>query len=145
MTKTKEPEKWYYDACALEKDVAIHDLVNKLNKTVCVSHLALGEAYGNCVKKGGDAVEAFMKLIAQLNDAKFIEIVGNDADFGDMESIKKVVTRIDMADAVHIATAKKNECCKLKTSDRDLLGITGKKLQELNMELGIKNFNIIKI
>ena len=45
-------EKWYYDACALEHESVWVTVIEKTHqKRIIISHLSIGEAYGNALSK----------------------------------------------------------------------------------------------
>ncbi len=117
--------KWYFDACALDfdPDQSVKDITNK-TAIAYISHLSLGEAYGNCLRKnfdktGEDANEAifiFTNFVRRLKG--FVNIIGND-DIDDIFSELRDTFRLSITDAMHLATAIKNECNVFRTADPD--------------------------
>lgn len=142
--KKKHTLRWYYDSCALEESVQIvGEIINKKNpKEVIISHLTLGEALGNSLKKGEEVQDSFIKLIKTIRS--YIKVVGND-------NVEKILDdayhffRLSLTDAIHVATAIKHKCTVLRTSDRDLYGIDKSKIARLGKKYGIENFSISKI
>ena len=126
------PEFWYYDACALEenKDV-FKDVLRKKPTMAVVSHLSLGEAYGNCCHKSDVLRESFLELIDKLRNIKRLKIVGNDGTSKIMEEIKDTVDRISETDLMHISTAIKQKCQKFVTCDHDFCGLTADKKRDI--------------
>ena len=111
-------EKWYYDACTLDKSKKTYsEIVNSQSYRVSiVSHLSLGEAYANCREKGKEEFESFSSLINILE--KYIKVVGNDASQGILDGIRQVFQELEITDSVHLATAIDNKCQVLRTNDR---------------------------
>ena len=143
--------KWYYDACTL--DVAfyktfIRDLTGKHScRKGVISHLALGEAYGNVFEKGKEEAKAFLNLIESLR--KYIEIVGNDVDDDLIRTIQGIVSsRVAITDIIHIATAIEKNCCNIFSIDSDLADMpTAKKMRirKKAEEFGIDDFSITRM
>ena len=147
----KNIERWYYDACAIDSEKHIYgEIVSKKNPIKpIISHLALGEAYGNCCykyKKNYNKIDAFCTLIGSLVELHCVEFIGNDDIDSIFTEIKNNFGRLSITDAIHLSTAIKSECNILRTTDPDLLGIPGKKITDFcEKSFGIKNFKITKI
>ncbi|MGM5488570.1 MAG: PIN domain-containing protein [Nanobdellota archaeon] len=133
----------YYDACTFESEDTQIEIINNKHQYSVTSHLSLGEAYGNCIKKDQEAVSALVEYIEKLGD-KLI-IVGNDHIEKEIEEIKRSISRISVTDTIHLATAIKNKSCSLRTLDRDLNGLPKKKVKTLAEKFGIENFSISKV
>jgi predicted nucleic acid-binding protein len=142
--KRREGPKWYCDACVLEKDIIFKEITNNTPKKPIISHLALGEAYGNCLKKGIRKANSFIEFINLLKKEKYLNTIGND-------NIEKVFNeimnndeiRMSITDAMHLATAIKNKCCIFKTTDKnDFKGTNKKKIKEIAKKYDIDDFSI---
>lgn len=141
----KTKQRWYYDACVLDKEKNIFgNIVNKdhLRENI-ISHLALGEAYGNCLNKGEAQANAFIDLINSLK--KYIRIVGNDAPKEILDKVKDKFKILRLADAVHLATAIEYECDVFKTSDSDLYKFSKREINELSQDCNGTNLSIHKM
>lgn len=140
--RQENTELWYYDACALEENKGVYaDVLGRKPITAIISHLALGEAYGNCCYKSDEAREAFLELIDHLSDNKKLKIIGNDGVGRIMDEIKLEVDRISDTDLMHISTAIKNKCQKFVTCDSDFCGWTTGKKRKIR-EIAKDNSNI---
>jgi len=54
----KEIDKYYYDACSLDSRCEIYgEILSKHPRETIISHLAIGEAYGNCLGDGREKSE----------------------------------------------------------------------------------------
>ncbi|MFA5714564.1 MAG: PIN domain-containing protein [Candidatus Paceibacterota bacterium] len=142
-------ELWYYDACALDEDKGIYgDVLGKKPIIAVVSHLALGEAYGNSSHKSEEAGNAFLELINHLKSYKILKIIGNDGTGKIMEEIKTEVDRISETDLMHISTAIKHKCQRFVTSDSDFCGWSSgkkRKIREIAKDnSNIKDFTILE-
>ncbi len=128
-------EKWYYDACTLDHDkITYAEIVNKnYPKDAFISHLALGEAYGNCCEKGKEAADAFIGLINKLKD--HIHIIGNDGIDTIFKEVRDHFTRLSITDAMHLATAITHNCKIFRTIDPDFCGISKKDMRSLAKKL----------
>ncbi len=127
-------EKWYYDACTLEGEISYYKIINrKYPKEAIISHLSLGEAYGNCFSKGKDEASAFINLIEALRD--YIKIVGNDSIDDILEKIKAQIPRLTMTDAIHLATALTNGCKIFVTTDSDFCGLKEEEKYRIKSEI----------
>lgn len=134
----------YYDACALEGEGVIREIINHGNANqVIISHLALGEAYGNCLIKNEDIKNAFIKLVNDL--LSFVKIVGNDGAESYLSDTQEIIGRISITDAMHIATALHHRCEVIRTRDRDFCGLDNSKLKELGEKYSIPNFAVSEI
>lgn len=142
-------EKWYYDACTLDQKNCYYDIVNKKPpKKAVISHLALGEAYGNChVKKKNPigAISALAGLIEKLRLGNYIKIVGNDNVDKELKFIKESSLRLSITDSVHLATAVKERCCVVVSTDSDFLRAPKKKLFKLKENFSLSKLVIIKM
>ena len=118
--------KWYYDANALDSGKGFYrEIINSRPKETLISHLAIGEAYGNCLGKGKEEAMAFTELMDKIRGlfGKYnIKIIGNDDIEKQLDIVRGKIKRISITDAVHLATALKYKCCMFRTSDRDLYG-----------------------
>lgn len=134
--------RWYYDACALEGEGTIYEIVNtrRYPKESVLSHLSLGEAYGNCFLGGKEKSEAFIELIEKLR--RHITIIKNDGIDNQFEEVKAKIPALSITDAIHLATALKNDCSLIRTIDRDLYGIEKNKVHDLGKKFGIEEFSI---
>ncbi len=111
-----------------------------------LSHLSLGEAFGNCFLKGKEKAGAFIGLIEKLRD--YISIIENDGIDNQFEEVKNQVpalSALSITDAIHVATALKNGCSVLRTFDRDLYGIAKCKVRNLGNKFDIPEFSISKM
>ena len=136
--------KWYFDACMLE-DMNTFGIFYKLHgqgiKSI-ISHLSLGEAMGNCMANGEEALTAYLELIHKINQ-DYCVIVGND-DLEEQFKKVKEMGRLSMTDSIHLATSLKYHCEKLLTKDCDLKDINKSKVKELGLKFNILNFLIDK-
>lgn len=147
--KNKKMERWYYDACALDDSKKIYkEILNKNPKEILLSHLAIGEAYGNCLGKGEEEANVFTSLmdkIIKVKEKYNIKIIGNDKTEFELEKVKSIIRRISITDAIHLATALKNKCRIFKTIDGDFCGESPLKMKKLGEKCGISNFKIKKM
>lgn len=134
--------KYYYDACALESSSEIYkEIVNGRANDHIVSHLSLGEAYGSCLYKGTEQSEGFIGLITSIKS--YIKIVGNDVPEDLLTDIKNDISSLSATDTIHVATAIREGCSVLKTTDNDLLGGgIPKKCNDLGKKYSISNFTV---
>jgi predicted nucleic acid-binding protein len=129
-------QKWYYDACTLDKKTNIyHEIINRTEKRSIISHLAIGEAYGSCRVKGADQASAFIELIRSLD--AHIEVVGNDIKRRgvDIATIKDAFPKLTLSDLVHLATAIDLGCSIMKTSDCHLYDLPVQEVKELSEKM----------
>lgn len=135
-------ERWYYDACVLDYDKGVYgEITSKKNpKEVLLSHLALGEAYGNCYSKGEDTTKAFLELMRIIK--KHIKVVGNDGIDKVFNDVRTTFPALAICDSIHLATAIKNQCNILRTVDPDFCGLDPSKVRELAQKFGLQNFSI---
>jgi len=144
--KENNTPKWYYDACVLEKRLIYPEITSIKNpKIPIISHLALGEAYGNCLlDKGEEKADNFLKFIKLLKQNNFLYIKGNDGIDKIFNEINSSLDfRLSITDAVHLATAIKHECCIFKTADaKDFKEINKNKIKELGKKYNTPNFAI---
>jgi len=155
MSRTDLPKiKWYYDACVLD-ELWFSDIMNEgtnrhCPKMIVLSHLALGEAFGNIYnKKKPEALLAFTDFINSLKKAAHVSVVGNDDDNYPslFDQIRGDVSELSITDAIHVATAIKEECCNIISNDRDINGLSDfklKKIKDRAAKLGVLNFCITK-
>ena len=150
MQKENDSQKWYYDACALDNDKNTYKEIFSNNKhrkiESLASNLSVGEAYGNSYrKKGKEAADSFMNLMRVLNKTGAFKIV----DHCDIKKlffeIVENFPRLDIPDAIHLATAIKNGCCNLRTVDSDLYKIPAKDIRDLAKKFQAHNFAITKM
>ncbi len=143
MAKSDLP-KWYYDACALDVKEVFAEITKKhrANETL-ISFLALGEAYGNNFNKSDKLAEGFFELIGKLRNN--IKIISNEKTNGILRELMEAFPMLDAADALHIATAIKNDCEMIRTADQDMYGIPKKKLLEFCKNQGKKNIFISEV
>lgn len=152
MSKNAEIKtRWYYDACTLDGNL-YEDIFREVTSKHCpklavLSHLALGEAYGNLLeKKSKLEMNAFTDFLDKLKLTQRVLIVGND----EVEDIhEKIVgampARSSLTDTIHIATAIKNECCNILSDDQDLTGIDKvkkDKIKKVARQFGVEDFSI---
>jgi hypothetical protein len=134
-------EKWYYDANSLDDGKGVYgEILNKHPKKTIISHLAIGEAYGNCLGDGKEKSEAFIRLmdsLMKIKDRKIIQIVGNDGINVQLDKVREKMDRLSITDAIHLATALKHGCCMFKTSDRDLKGLNDPLVKEVCEDCGV--------
>lgn len=143
----KVNERFYYDACTLDYDKKTFDeIINKnkkFNIKSLVSHLSLGEAYGNCKRKGLNVENSFTDLVAKLGN--YLTVVCNDGIEKEFKKVKEMFPTLSITDAIHVATAIKYECSVLRTTDRDLFGLPSKKVTQLGTHFSIPNFSISRM
>lgn len=130
--------RWYYDACTLDKDRGIFaEIINqkrqKHPKICFFSHLALGEAYGNCFLKGKEQTEAFFELIESMRG--FVCIVENDGVDRVFKEVREEFPRLGIMDAIHLATAIHLNCEILRTTDRDFHGLRSDAVKEFSKKI----------
>ena len=134
----------YYDACTLEQRMAYTEIINRKNPNFSViSHLSLGEAYGNEFAKGEVASRAFTNLIEKMRD--YFHLAGNDGVDAILLKVKEYFPRLSITDAIHLSTAIKNQCLAFRTADLDLYGLDDKKVKKLASEFELPNFCISKM
>lgn len=135
--------KFYYDACALGSEETYRGIVNNKNSNEhIISHLSLGEAFGNSLCKGDDVLRSFLELMETIK--RKIKIVGNDVKPDLFQDILENINSLTPTDALHLATAINHECSNFKTTDSDFLG--GKipaMCKKLAQSYSIGNFLII--
>lgn len=138
-------EVWYYDACALDSSKNTYaEIINKNNKHLSVvSHLSLGEAYGNSHLKSKEVVASFVGLIDKLSD--YLTIVSNDGIDNIFHQIRDKFSRLSITDAMHVATAIANGCVILRTTDRDLTGMDKKKLSDIAKDFHLDRFSVTEV
>ncbi|MDO8660991.1 MAG: PIN domain-containing protein [Candidatus Woesearchaeota archaeon] len=148
----EQSRRWYYDACALESRVylEISNLLRKHATVAVTSHLALGEAFGNCLRKSKERdkpeiLKSFLQFITDLNNAALLHVVGHDDVLEQYDSVRARIGRINIADAMQLATALKNQCSQVRTTDADLLGLNKKHLQQVAEQYGITGFCCSKV
>jgi predicted nucleic acid-binding protein len=146
----KYSQKWYYDACALDYDLDVYgEMTSKNNpKQIVLSHLALGEAYGNCYLDGEEKARLFIQLLERLREIfnkHQMLIVRNENIYKQFGKVREHFEVLDIADAMHIATALKHKCNNIRTIDSDLAGLQKLKVRQLGEEFEIDNFVITKI
>lgn len=134
--------KWYYDACALDKTASWGEVLNKAPKKPIISHLALGEAYGNCLLKGEDALKNFLEFIGLIKKTDLLNIVGNDNVDRYFNEIRGTFS-LPITDALHLATALENGCCIFKTRDSGDFIINKRKLEDYGRKY-IEGFSIVE-
>jgi predicted nucleic acid-binding protein len=146
MPSKEVRQKYYYDACTLDLLETYREIINGKNShDAVVSHLALGEAYGNTLSKKDSAkLAVFLDIIRELNSQSLIKIVGNDGIEEIVTDIQNVKERIDITDAVHFATAVREGCRVFKTSDGDFSGAP-KPFQDVAQKHGLQNFEISEV
>lgn len=147
--KNDPSQKWYYDACALENEMILKEIM-KMNRKYprlhIISHLSLGEAYGSCCNKGKEAASSFLDLMEKLLDRYFenIKIVGNDCPKKIIDYIRKNFV-LSITDALHLATAVKNKCCILRTTDYHLYNLSKQKIRGLKEKFNLSQFAITEM
>lgn len=141
----KKIPKRYYDACVLEEELIYHEITSKSKIKPIISHLALGEAYGNCLKNGEQQADDFLRFIGLLKKHGYLNIVGND-------KIDKIFThirdsqdfRFSITDAIHLATAIRERCSVFTTKDKgDFEEIHKDKIKNLGRKYGILNLCVL--
>lgn len=134
---------WYCDACTLEEELIYHEVTSKNKKKMLISHLALGEAYGNCLNKGEVQAKALLNLIRKMKKSGFLNVVGNDNIEEIVTHIIKSDLRMSFTDTVHVATALKKKCVTFMTTDKaDFEEIDKLKITELGKKFGVDDFSI---
>lgn len=103
-------EKWYYDACTLDCSTDVYgEMISKHHpKQIFLSHLAIGEAYGNIYEQGEERIEQFNELLERLRDYlrdSQMKIIGNEKIKDEFEQVVATFPEMDIVDAVHVATA----------------------------------------
>ncbi len=139
----KIERKWYYDACTLDLKSTYPEIVNNKKKrsiSAVVSHLALGEATGNCHYKGEEKYSAFLDLIYKT--LPFVQVVGHDGIGKQMKKVREIFPALAITDCVHLATALKGRCELMRTTDSDLHKLNKAEVKKLGLEMGINNFSI---
>ena len=138
-------DSWYYDACALDSGTEVYgEMTSKSNPIrPIVSHLALGEAYGNCHNKGKAQEDAFLRLMRVAS--RKMEIVGNDGIEEILSITKETFPKLSFTDAIHLATAIKFKCNIFRTSDNDFCGLDHEKVKKYGSNFEIPNFRIKKV
>ncbi len=142
--KNRGRERWYYDSCALDYDKEIYgEMTSKKNPIVpVVSHLSLGEAYGNCHRKGRPQEEAFLSLMRIVGSK--IEIVGNDVADKILNEVRTTFPRLSITDSVHLATAIIAKCSIFRTMDDDF-DLDAGEVAKLAANHSVPNFKIRKL
>jgi len=155
MSKTTPPKiKWYYDACVLDEH-SYADIMNEgtrrhCPKTIVLSHLALGEAFGNIYnKQKPEALLAFTEFINTLKENAHVSVIGNndDASLSLFDQIRGDVSELSLTDAIHVATAIKEACSNLISNDRDINGLSEFKLKKIKAratKFGVTDFCITR-
>jgi predicted nucleic acid-binding protein len=146
----KARERWYYDACTLDKKNVYFEIINKKRpKEAIISHLSLGEAYGNCHIKGkqprSEALSAFSGFIEELRLGGHITIVGNDDIEDELDDIRDMFKDLSITDAIHLATAIKYKCGVFVTTDHDFLKLPKNELNKLAERFELDKLVIIKM
>lgn len=135
-------EYWYYDSCTLDKSKS--DYGEMFNRTPpikpVISFLSIGEAFGNSYLKGEYQLDAFVDLMKALKP--FIKVVENDGSTNTLTRVREVFTALSITDALHIATAIENNCVCVRTTDRDLYGLSKEGLKELCEEFNLPSFTV---
>jgi predicted nucleic acid-binding protein len=142
MADIEKRQKWYFDSCTLDykKDIYRH-IINKDKSRICyISHLALGEAYGNSLKKGKEEADAFIDLIFKIND--YISVIGNDIPKEYFDKVFSKFHFLKMADSLHLATAINYKADLFITIDSHFLKISNSEVKKLSENC---NGNSIKI
>lgn len=141
--KEKQTQRCYYDACTLDgSKQTFREILNKDDANNCIiSHLALGEAYGNSVQKGDRIADEFLKLVRQLKP--YIKIVNHDGIETILgELLQQTDMRVEAADAMHIATAIKYNCEVLRTLDYGMYNMSSSKINAFAGRHGLSIFSI---
>lgn len=152
MASDDKREKWYYDACALDSGLETYSEIINKNHPIkpIVSHLSLGEAYGNCHGriKSKEASEAFIDLINRLKALNKLNIVGNDGINDIFDEIRNDIPHLSITDLMHLATAIKNKCNIFRTIDDDFINLSDinkKKIKEIAEKSYTPNFVIRRV
>lgn len=137
-------ERWYYDACVLDKNKSAYAEMFNRTPTIqpIISHLSFGEAFANSYMKGQEKLDAFVSLITNLKT--YIKVVQNDGSEKVLQEVRATFPALSITDAIHMATALENNCICIKTTDRDFCGLNSKKLNELGTKYSIPCFYINK-
>lgn len=149
-------ELWYYDACALEFEFIIREITeNQSGIKACISHLGLGEAFGNCHLKDKrskrvlisvpfevdrNKMSAFVDLMENLTD--YLKVVGNDGVEEILQEIRTQFPDLGLTDSIHLATAIKHQCSIFRTTDPDFNGIANGTLKSICTQFGLKPMRI---
>ncbi|MBX4198321.1 PIN domain-containing protein [Candidatus Parcubacteria bacterium] len=141
MPKEKTRERWYYDSNTLDNQVTYKEIIDKNHPIeVVISHLAIGEAYGNALHKSEEAAEILIDILNKIK--RYIKIVQNDGPDRIFNDVRDTFDRLTVTDALHLATAIENDCCILRSCDPDLCGLDGPKLKGLINRNGLDRFTI---
>lgn len=145
MAPGPDQRKWYYEACTLDLEPVMREIINlDTHSTIAMtSHLALGEAFGNCRMKGQDKLSALNDLIGNMGDK--LKIVGNDGVHEIYMKLRNEFSRITETDLLHLATAIFNGCVQFNTADpdiKDLPSSSKRKIKEIAQEYNCSDFAI---
>ncbi len=139
----EQKRRWYYDACALDKNKNVpQEIINLAHqgKVAVTSHLAIGEAFSNVLQKSLEKenpsiLTEFVELLKGLREGSYLFVKGHDSVKEEYDLLRELSCiksnqRIHLADMMHLATAIGFQCDQIRTSDPDLIGISGKELRE---------------
>ncbi|MEK6921841.1 MAG: PIN domain-containing protein [Nanoarchaeota archaeon] len=150
--KNTERVIYYYDACTLDAEVSINQILNLHHNhgaNALTSHLAIGEAISNVYhKEKKDPIKAvgeYFNLIESLKQQEKLEVCGNDDVEKVFNDIKTTFPDLSFTDAIHLATAIKNKCQQLHTLDPDLYQLDHKKLKDLAERHCCYTFNVCDV
>lgn len=141
--KTTHTERWYYDACALETGIIYDEIINntRSSRKLTASFLSLGEAYGNCFREDKDesAPSKFVQLIEKLRNVGKLDIISNAQINKAFNFVKEVCDKLEVADAMHLATALQNKCNILRSFDRHFIKLTKEQKDRLAERFELNN------
>ena len=87
-----------------------------------VSHLSLGEAFVNCLRKSEEQAKAFIDFINKLYP--YLRLVGNHDIEKQFESVRHKCPNLSITDTIHLSTALRYKCETLRTNDKYLYGVS---------------------
>lgn len=143
LERAARREKWYYDACALTRNVVLDQIINaRIPHEALISHLALGEAVGGELKTSVENATVLLQLINDMRE--YITVIGNDHAERELSAVCDAFPRISTTDALHLATALSHGCCIFRTTDQDIKG-NAAKLKKFASENYGKSFAVVSV
>ena len=142
------PTKHYYDACMLGTGQLYPLVTSSYGEDIhTFSHLGAGEAIcSEHLKKSKSPdkrmLENFIAFLSALEDR--VTVVGNDCKKNYLRDILEKFPTLEIADALHLATALSNDCIIFHTADPDLTDLDIKTLHELCDGLSCQHMTIKK-
>lgn len=147
--KNRNMTRRYYDACALDQYYEIINLEKDHSTEAWTSHLGIGEAIFNIIDKtdkdADKKIPAFVEYIVDLVRVKRLKVIGHD-NIGDwLSKISECLSILQLSDAVHLATALKNDCVAFRTTDTDFTARERKtKIHKFASDNGKPRFRIVE-